>query len=67
MHSIPVEVKTAQIIFTENNGVVLKSVTIEQRGESSLTVFGENLSKGIYSYSLIIDGKVFETKKMMKK
>ena len=38
---------------------------ITQRGEGSLSFFASNLSTGIYSYSLLADGRVVDTKKMV--
>jgi len=31
-----------------------------------LNVFASDLSNGIYTYTLVADGKIFETKKMLK-
>ena len=39
---------------------------IDERGASKLTVYGENLKSGIYTYSLIADGELIATKKMVK-
>ena len=63
---IPSHVKHATIIFTDNTGKLIKSVDIIERGQQSLNVFGSELSNGTYYYSLIIDGKNFGTKKMVK-
>ena len=64
--SIPEEVNKAQIIFYDNLGRILKTVVVNERGDSQLNVFASNLSDGIYSYSLIADGKLIATKKMVK-
>ncbi|NQX99393.1 MAG: T9SS C-terminal target domain-containing protein, partial [Flavobacteriales bacterium] len=53
----------AQLMFSDINGRIIKQVTINERGEGKLTVYGENLEKGIYTYSLIADGKLIATKK----
>jgi hypothetical protein len=65
-YSIPTSVKDARIMFTDNRGTVLRSAKIESRGEGSLDVYASELSSGIYTYTLICDGKVIESKKMMK-
>lgn len=62
---IPVAVKDAQLIFSDNKGVVIKTVQINSRGEGSLLVYASNLSSGIYSYSLLADGKLIDTKQMI--
>lgn len=46
----------AKIMFYDNNGRVLKSVPVIERGASSLLVYASNLSSGTYIYSLIADG-----------
>lgn len=63
---IPDDVMDAQLLFYDMNGRIIKQVTINERGQSKLTVYGENLQKGIYTYSLIADGKLIATKKMVK-
>ncbi len=56
----------AQIIFTTTEGKIIKTVDIREKGTGTLNVFSNDLSSGLYSYSLIVDGKVIDTKKMMK-
>ncbi len=65
-YNIPAVSGNAMIIFYDNSGKVLKSVKIETRGMGSLTVFGDDLSTGTYIYSLVVDGKTIETRKMIK-
>ena len=64
-YAVPPDVKDAKIIFFDNLGRVLQTVTINERGNGQLNVFAEKLSSGIYSYTLIADGKVIDTKKMV--
>lgn len=66
MVTIPAEVKNAQLKFYSINGTLIKEYTIEERGTSKLKIDGNELINGIYTYSLIIDGKEFATKKMIK-
>lgn len=63
---IPDDIKFAQILFYDKMGRIIRTVDIEERGAGVLNVFAETLSTGTYSYSLIIDGKAFETKQMVK-
>ncbi len=62
---IPEDAGSAQMLFFDLTGRTLKTVDV-QKGYGIITVFAPNLSKGIYSYSLLIDGKVAETRKMVK-
>ncbi|MCX6250966.1 MAG: tail fiber domain-containing protein [Bacteroidetes bacterium] len=64
--NIPEGCNTAVINFYDNIGKMIKSVKIDTRGNGLLNVFGDDLSSGIYIYSLIIDGRSVETKKMIK-
>lgn len=45
---------------------MIKSVDIKSKGIGQLNVFANDLSNGVYSYTLIIDGKPTATKKMVK-
>ena len=65
-YNIPDDVMDAQLLFYDMNGRIIKQVDITDRGESSLTVYGDKLEQGIYTYSLIADGKLIATKKMVK-
>jgi hypothetical protein len=64
--SIPEEAYGVQIRFYNSNSQMIKTVEIETRGAGQLRVYGDDLSSGIYSYSLVIDGRVVDTKKMVK-
>ncbi|RFC55055.1 tail fiber domain-containing protein [Brumimicrobium aurantiacum] len=65
--SIPESVQKAQLHFYNNMGKLIKSVEIIDRGKGSLTVYGADLSSGLYTYTLIADGKAVNTKKMIKR
>lgn len=62
---IPNAVKKAEIIFYDNNGKILKTIVINERGNGTMQVYASNLSSGIYTYSLIADGKLVDTKQMV--
>jgi hypothetical protein len=64
--SIPETVQKAQIHFYDGNGRFMNSVELTERGLGSVTVFGSDLSTGVYTYTLVADGQVVATKKMMK-
>jgi hypothetical protein len=64
--SIPETVQKAQIHFYDGNGRFMNSVEVVERGLGSVTVFGSDLSTGVYTYTLVADGQVVATKKMMK-
>jgi hypothetical protein len=64
--NIPTDFSKAQIIFTTTDGTVIKSVDVTQKGSGKLNIFANDLTNGLYSYSLIVDGKIVDTKKMVK-
>ncbi|MFN5983283.1 MAG: tail fiber domain-containing protein [Fluviicola sp.] len=64
--SIPETVKKAQIHFYNQEGRIIQTVDVIERGLGSVTVFGADLSSGVYTYTLVADGQIVATKKMMK-
>ncbi|WP_169312059.1 T9SS type A sorting domain-containing protein [Fluviicola taffensis] len=64
--SIPASVQKAQIHFYDGHGKLMQSVEVVERGLGSVTVFGADLSSGVYTYTLVADGQIVATKKMMK-
>ncbi|MBL0138142.1 MAG: tail fiber domain-containing protein [Bacteroidetes bacterium] len=62
---IPENVKSAIIVFTDNTGRILRKVPIEHTGDGQLDVFSSTLSNGVYSYTLIADETVIDSKKMV--
>jgi Chaperone of endosialidase len=56
----------ARIIFTDQLGREVNTIDIVGRGQGQLTVMTSQLEDGIYTYSLVVDGKVIDTKKMVK-
>ena len=62
---VPENVKTAFLYVYNLNGNKVAQVDITARGASSVTLSASNLSDGMYLYSLIADGKVVETKRMI--
>ncbi|MBX7243045.1 MAG: T9SS type A sorting domain-containing protein, partial [Bacteroidia bacterium] len=62
---VPRSVKTAVMQITDVNGNVLQTAELPSRGADSIVIQTGDLSWGTYFYSLILDGKVFETKKMI--
>ncbi len=63
---LPDNVVKAQMLFYNVQGKLIQSVELTEKGKGSLNVFAQDLSNGIYTYTLVVDGKVFETKKMVK-
>ena len=64
-YSLPETVQTANIYIYDMNGKQIEQIALTERGESSVTVNGGELSAGMYLYSLIADGQVIDTKRMI--
>jgi hypothetical protein len=62
---VPEYSKDAKIVFYDSNGNIVQTVPISQSGEGSLNVSASNLGKGVFTYTIIVDGKVVDTKKMV--
>ncbi len=65
-YNIPEGSGFAQILFYNAAGQLIKAIDINEKGAGQLNVFANDLSNGVYSYALIVDGKVVDTKKMVK-
>ena len=46
-------------------GAQLRRIIINDKGNQSITIQGSEFSAGMYMYTLIIDGKEIDTKKMI--
>jgi len=64
--SLPEEVQKAQILFYNFSGKLINSVELNERGDSKINVFANDLSSGVYTYTLVADGQIIATKKMVK-
>jgi hypothetical protein len=56
----------AQIIFYNNAGQIIQTVDVKTRGKGKVNVFASDLSSGLYHYTLVADGKVVASKKMVR-
>ena len=65
-YSVPLSVQKAQIQFNDGQGKLIKTVDISERGNGQLNVFANDLSSGVYTYTLVADGQIITTKRMVK-
>lgn len=64
-YTIPSEFHSATIQISDMKGHVLKTYSINQAGKGELIVNANELASGTYQNSLVVDGKVIDTKQMM--
>ena len=63
---LPDNTGKAQMLFYNSAGKLIQSVELTQKGQGQINVFASDLSNGLYTYSLVVDGKIVDTKKMVK-
>ncbi len=57
--------ETAQILIFDMTGTLLKSYPINEAGTNQLTINGGELKAGMYIYSLIVNNKEVDSKRMI--
>ncbi len=65
--TIPEKCKTATIRISSSAGSIVEEIAVLERGNASITIDGGQWAPGIYFCSLITDGTLTGTIKMMKK
>ncbi len=65
-YNVPEKYGYAQLIFTTIEGRILKTIDITKKGPGEITVYANDLTNGIYTYTLVVDGKTVDSKKMLK-
>lgn len=63
--NLPAQIGNAYLTVYDLAGKQLKTLPIHQRGSASITITSDQLEAGMYIYSLIADGKLVDSKRMM--
>ena len=63
--NVPAGIQTAQIVIFNSEGKQLKNYSLNNKGSNTITINAGSLSSGNYSYSLLLDGKIADTKTMV--
>ena len=63
--NIPKDTKSASIFIYDLSGKQVKSIPVNERGKTDITVYASDLTSGMYIYSLVVDGSVCVTRKMI--
>ncbi len=62
---LPQTAGSAMITVTGINGETIKSISLNGNGNGQLSIQTAQLASGSYSYTLIVDGNIVDTKKMI--
>ena len=63
--NIPEKTQTASIFIYDMSGKQVQSLPVMERGETNITVYASDLTPGMYIYTLVVDGKVAVTRRMI--
>lgn len=64
-YTLPQTVSNAFMAVYDLTGKQITTFPIDQKGSSSVTLTSEKLAAGIYIYSIVADGKVVDSKRMI--
>jgi hypothetical protein len=63
---LPESAGKAQMLFYDNNGRLINSVDLKGTGHGKIQIFAGDLSRGTYTYALVVDGQIIDSKRMVK-
>ena len=63
--NVPSDTKEAVINIYDMSGKQVQTIPVSERGRTNITVYASHLQPGMFIYSLLVDGKVQATRKMM--
>jgi len=63
-YSVSAGAKNVQLLITNNSGKTIKQLLLTA-GKGAVNIDASTLSSGTYNYSLLVDGKILESKKMV--
>ena len=63
--NIPEKTQKANIFICDLSGKQIQNVPVAERGETNITVYASSLNAGMYIYTLVADGKVVVSRRMI--
>ena len=63
--NIPEQTQKASIFIYDMSGKQVQNIAVSERGETNITVYASDLTAGMYIYTLVVDGKVAVTRRMI--
>ena len=64
-YNIPANAAKAEMMVADIYGKKIKQITLANRGKGTVSMDTTGLAAGTYTYTLFVDGKMIETKKMI--
>ena len=65
LYVIPQDAQNANLLIYDMNGKQIEQFVLTQKGMGSIVLEGSHLEAGMYLYSLIVDSKVIDVKRMI--
>jgi hypothetical protein len=62
---VPTNSRNARLVLTDNEGRSLKQINLSNFGKGQVSLGSSGLSAGTYTYSLYIDGKLADSKRLI--
>lgn len=63
--NIPEKTQKANILIYDLSGKQIQSVPVTERGNTNIIIYASDLNAGMYIYTLVVDGKVSVTRRMI--
>ena len=63
--NIPDKAQAASIFIYDMSGKQVQCIPVTERGETNITVYASDFIAGMYIYTLVVDGKVAVTRRMI--
>jgi hypothetical protein len=64
-YHLPQGTFSAQVLINNTKGQLLKSISLNSGGSGQITLQAGTLAAGSYTYTLFVDGKQVDTKRML--
>lgn len=64
-YAISQDAQSASLLIYDMNGKQIDQFNLAEKGMGSIVLEGSRLDAGMYLYSLIVDGKVIDVKRMI--
>ena len=63
--NVPGKTQKASIFIYDLSGKQIQNISVAERGDTNITVYASDLGAGMYIYTLVVDGKVVVTRRMI--